>query len=145
MKNQLKVREILHNKLTLLQEFYRITLALQHALTEDETLLINDLINQRQKIIDQINGLDSEMALLEKHQHVEDNIEINNETEALKLQIRNCLQQTKKIDQEISSSFKEKLQEITTSLRSLRVSRQAQTLYIKKARQVQGFFVDKKK
>jgi Na+/phosphate symporter len=150
----LKNRATLQKKLALLQEFFHLTVLQQQALDGGDMQKFNELIEARRKIIDIVDGLDTEIAFREQAYragarqadfHDATTEKLIRDVQRVKQNIQECLQQIQKTDRQVMQELEKKHHALVKAMGKMRTARQADALYRKKAQQVRAYFIDKKK
>ncbi|MBF7081969.1 flagellar export chaperone FlgN [Desulfallas sp. Bu1-1] len=148
-----EVRDILRQKLELMQEFACLAELLQSALKSREMDKFQEVIERRQRIIEKVNGLDRKLSHTEKINPgnlftlSDDAVpgDITGEIRELIGELRQCLVRVREIDQKTKADLERDYHDLVRNLDALRTAKQARNMYRKKARQVEGYFVDKKR
>jgi len=138
-----KERDLLQQKLKLMQEFYRLTELQQNALSSEDMEQFNELIAGRQQVIDKINTLDGEMVELPITPVDDLTHELAGEIAGLREKIQGCLQMANSLNQTIRDSLEKSLKDVMHSIGILRVTKQTENMYRDQKQHIQGFFLDK--
>lgn len=152
----IKIKERSYQKLTYFKEFYELTKQLQIVIENNDVNNINNLLEARQnliKLIDQINSKDANIrATKDKRPDAETQTLINmpatdipGELVELENEIRLYIENICAIDKSIKNILEESFRNTIKSINQLQTAWHTEATYRKKARQVQGFFVNKKR
>jgi flagellar biosynthesis/type III secretory pathway chaperone len=148
-----EVRDILRQKLELMQEFACLAELLQSVLKSRDMDRFDEIVEQRQQVIETINDLDRKLPHTEKINPGNlftlsgDAVpgDITGEIRELIGELRQCLVRVREIDQKTKAGLERNYYDLARNLDALRTAKQAGNMYRKKARQVEGYFVDKKR
>ncbi|WP_027363335.1 hypothetical protein [Desulfotruncus alcoholivorax] len=134
----------LEQKLKKLEDFNHLTYLQLKAVLDENINELNSLIQKKEQIInavDEINErifnyelLIGEKSLSGRGRHMD-----------LKQQIHDQLVQAKGLDAEVGNGMERLAQKMVKSMTELRLGRRTVKSYYRKAAQVQGYFLDKKK
>jgi len=150
-----KLVQLLDNKNMLLDDFYRLTLAQKKLIEDTDMEKLNRLVNNKEKIIQNIDKLDVEFV--EKFNEVKDKYNITDLTELnvekiylLRLQevTKKCndkMMEIAELDKKNSENMKSKFDDVKTKLREIKRGKTTTNKYYNKGQSTGGYFIDSKK
>lgn len=142
------VNDVLGQKLELLRQFCDLTELILQALDDEDMHKLSDLLGARQGVIDQVDDLNSRLV-----SHGFDitagNIKLcggqTGQTQQIMAEIKVCLAKAQDMDRHVHTIIQQRYRDLTKNVSAVRVAREAETMYRKKAVSRYGYFVDKKK
>ncbi|MBS4538134.1 flagellar export chaperone FlgN [Clostridium sp. D2Q-11] len=150
-----KLVQLLDNKNILLDDFYRLTLAQKKLIEDTDMEKLNRLVNNKEKIIQNIDKLDAEFV--EKFNEVKNKYGITDLTELnveriylLRLQevTKKCndkMMEIAELDKKNSENMKSKFDNVKTKLREIKRGKTTTNKYYNKSASTGGYFIDSKK
>jgi len=138
--------QLTSQKHTLAGDFLSLTRKLAEILTssdqgnEKDLNQLQDLLDRRQCCIDRINSIDPKISFLKQ------NITSESETVTeVEKRITGIFKEAQKIDRQNNAKLQNLMAHLSKRMKSLQAGKISSSAYTRLPRQVQGFFVDKRK